>query len=73
MKFIRRCAFCDSIWVNWNIKLEVIREPVYAHDCYECGRVHVTDHWIHGGMPHPLLVIAHNVQTRHKDRRVRHA
>ena len=73
MKLMRRCAFCDSIWVNWNIKLEMIEEPVYAHDCYKCGRIHLTDHWIHGGMPYFLLVIAHEVQMRPEARRARRA
>lgn len=73
MKLIRRCAFRDSIWVNWNIKLEMIEESVYAHDCYKCGRIHLTDHWIPGGMPYLLLAITHKVQMRHKDRRARHA
>ena len=56
-----------------NIKLEMIEEPVYAHDCYKCGRIHLTDHWIPGGMPYLLLAITHKVQMRHKDRRARHA
>jgi hypothetical protein len=34
MSLILRGAFCDSIGVNWNIKLEMIEEPVYADDCY---------------------------------------
>ena len=73
MELIQRCAFCDSIWVNWNIKLEMIEEPVYAHDCYTCGRIHLTDHWILGGMPYLLLAITHKVQMRHRDRRAHHA
>jgi hypothetical protein len=51
MSLILRGVFCDSIGVNWNIKLEMIEEPVYADDCYKCGRIHLTDHWIHGGIP----------------------
>ena len=73
MKLIQRCAFCDSIWVDWNIKLEMIEELVYAHDCYKCGRVHLTDHWILGGMPYLVLAITHKVQMHQRDRRVHHA
>ena len=35
MSLIQRCAFCDGTWVNWNIKLKMIEEPVYAYDCYK--------------------------------------
>jgi hypothetical protein len=73
MKLIQRCPFCDSMWVNWNIKLEMTEELVYAHDCRECGRIHLTDHWILGGMPYLLPAITHKLQMRHKDRRAQHA
>ena len=68
MKLVRRCTFCDSIWVDWNIKLEMTNEPVYAHHCYECGRIHLTSHWVHAGMPYPFLAIAHRVRMAHKSR-----
>ncbi len=54
MKIMPRCPSCNSIWVNWNIKLQTI-EKVYAHDCHACGEVVVTSRRKYGGMPYWLL------------------
>ncbi len=68
MKLIRRCVFCESIWVHWNMKLEMTEEPVYAHDCYGCGRIHLTDHRVPNGMPRLFPAIARKVLMRQRDR-----
>jgi len=54
--------------VDWNIKLEMTSERVYAHYCYECGRTHLTTRWVGGGMPYPFVVIGHRVQIARKNR-----
>lgn len=57
MKIMCRCLSCDSIWVNWNIKLQTV-EKVYAHDCYVCGEIEITSRRKFGGIPYWLLFIA---------------
>ncbi len=72
MKLMRRCVFCDSVWVKWNIKLEMTKESAYAHDCYACGRVHLTDHRVYTGMPALLLAGTRKVQMRDESSCVLH-
>ncbi len=67
MKLIRRCVFCQSIRVNWNLKLEMTEKPVYAHDCHGCGRVHLTDQRVPNGIPRFFLAIARKVLMRQRD------
>lgn len=66
MGLLHRCASCKSMWVDWNIKLRTV-ETVYAHDCQNCGEVHLTQRRVVRGVPRWMLYLKRKLKHSHRE------
>lgn len=64
---MKRCPYCNSIWVCWNwihqtkeilIQLNPhlnIKNDMWGHECWECSGCNETGNKVTGGIPYWLL------------------
>jgi len=70
--FIRRCPYCDSIWVCWNwchwdlkrlaelnpqLTEDEVKKSQWGHECWNCSGVNETANKVRNGIPYRMLVL----------------
>ena len=75
VKIIKRCPYCNSIWVCWNwchcdldkmtelnphLTREELRKSQWGHECWNCEGVSETENRVRNGIPHWILQAIYN-------------
>lgn len=58
---IKKCPYCNSIWVCWNW---VNYKNIWGHECWDCTGVNETYYKVRNGIPYWILSKFHNLFKR---------